>query len=1269
MLSALSRTTLLLLVFTITRNISFAQPTNDACVNATLLTSATTCANTGGTVLAATNSGISANSCNGTPDDDVWFRFIAQGVNTTINITNIANGNPSLSKADAVVEVFHSSSGDCSTLSFVTCASTPNATSLTVSPLALTIGQTYYIRVFSTSSGAPANNATFNICVTHLPPPANDDCSGAINLSNGVSNTNGTVWSATASAGIPIGCAIGNPDDDVWYKYTATGTNLDVSLSAVGSNLNTSGTRLQLFSGTCGSLTSVACGTTNIATTVTNGATYYIRVYSAGTGSIGGAAAGSAFSITATATAPPANDECSGAITLSSGVANTAGSVWLATTSTGISSGCATGDPDDDVWYKFTPAGNSVTISLSAVGTELNSSGTRMQLFSGSCGSLTSVACGTTSITTAVNLGNTYYIRVYSAGTGSIGGTSSGSAFTITASSVAPSTVNSGRMKEVYHQTILSPANALADPWEITYGQDGYLWITEAKGYKVYRMDPVTGVKTTVLDISLNSTFFSSPTDQAFNVQFSSTQNPWPQGGMAGLALHPNFMHPTTPENFVYISYVRSYNGGTSPTGIFFTNRLARFTYNPGTGKLESPVSLCDTLPGSNDHNSQRIIIAPVGGTNYLFYASGDMGGGQFSNKDRPNRSQNSNSYEGKILRFNLKPDVTETGLDAWIPNDNPYSSTSAVWAIGIRNNQGFAYDTATGILYGSSHGPYSDDELNIIEPSRNYGHPLVIGYAADNNYNNSTAGASNTTSTCPLIVSETNNATAIGASYKDALFSAYARPQSEINNIWVTNPGNGNWPSEGWSGMDIYKHTLVPGWKNSLVVSSLKWGRVLRLKMNNAGTAIVPTNGYDTISYFGSTNRYRDIAFSPNGKDMFVIMDRSSTTSGPSAGSPIVPACAGCVQKYTFLGYADAGGKSSIPTAIDVTPGVLNNCVTGTTITIDNTNNNLWVPITGPDGNIMAEIKANSNNLGTVTSSFYTSSGTLRQRTGKRYLDRNITITPATQPSSPVSIRLYLTKAEFDALDAEPSSGITSIADLKILKNADACGAAIAASTQLINPVFAEAHGTNGYVLQANINSFSSFYFSSNAITLPMELVYFKGSLQNNSTLLQWETNNENNSSHFVVERSIDGRNFETIGTVTAGGTTTTAIQYSHIDNDAAHLSSLIIYYRLKMVDIDDKFKYSAVVTIYLPDITNRIVISPNPAKDETKVMITSTLSGEVQWKLTDNNGRIVMQNTFYIRKGSNNLAINIGNLPGGLYYLNIAGAGIDQNVKLQKL
>ncbi|MGZ8549919.1 MAG: PQQ-dependent sugar dehydrogenase, partial [Chitinophagaceae bacterium] len=847
--------------------------------------------------------------------------------------------------------------------------------------------------------------------------------------------------------------------------------------------------------------------------------------------------------------------------------------------------------------------------------------------------------------------------------------------------------------------------SVMNNPWEVTYGPDDKLWVTDSKNYRVYRTDPNTGARVTVLDISQ---FSATSPDNSFNCQFNNGAGA--QGGLAGLALHPNFLDGTANEkNYVYISYIYSMQ-----TAALFTNRLVRFTYDAGTNRLISPVSICDTLPGSNDHNSQRVIIAPevAGGPKYLFYASGDMGAGQGSvfNRSRTINSQFPYSYEGKILRFNLEEDGDAVQTPAtinynrWIPNDNPYNAMlgkqSAVWNIGQRNNQGFVYDTAAHILYGSSHGAYSDDEINILERGRNYGHPLLLGFAADGNYNGTTTPSTSTSisagapfptnagnSSCPPIGDEAANAVTINGNgngaYKDPLFSAYPGPTGTgpgtVANIWATAPNNSTWPSEGWSGLDLYSNKVIPGWKRSLIASGLKWGRLIRLKLGPNGTTTLPSdlayqNIGDTVLYFQSANRYRDIAFAPNGKDIYVIMDNNAASAATDGNPPVTPACAGCLIKYSFLGYADNGGKSSIPAAVDVTAGVNNTINQGTPVTIDGTNNHLWVPITGPDGNIMAEINAMGQNLGLITSAFYTHSGPTRVKKGFRYLNRNITITPAvTSFATPVKVRLYITRAEFDLLDADPLSGITSgIGQLKILKNDDPCLATIVASTTDIpktNSGVDLVHGANGYVLQGDISGFSSFYFGATNITLPVELLTFKGSLQNNSTLLQWETANEVNTSHFSVERSIDGVNFNGIGTVAALGNNVNTNKYSHIDSDVSSLSSTVIYYRLKMVDSDGQFKYSQVVTIYLADITGRIVISPNPAKQETKVMITASLSGRANWKLVDNNGRVVMRDVININIGSNNFTINLSGLSGGMYYLDITGAGIDQNVKLQKL
>ncbi|HEX4877267.1 MAG TPA: PQQ-dependent sugar dehydrogenase [Chitinophagaceae bacterium] len=1034
--------------------------------------------------------------------------------------------------------------------------------------------------------------------------------------------------------------------------------------------------------------------------------------------------------------AQPVNDNCASALQIVTDSACVNGTSRLTaqtlTNATNqsytISSSCSHLATARDVWYRFVARTKNPVITISNQGTGWGGiANVRIQLLSGTCGTFTEVACGSgpslsPSLSNPLIEGNTYFIRIHSNSTAVIGAN-----YTFDICVTDPYETG-GRMKEVFQQTILSPANALNYPWEITYGPDNNLWVTESRGYKLYRIDPATGVKTTVLDLSTGSTWLTSNGAPAGSDSLAaintaswnggwpsgSASNPnWPQGGFAGMALHPQFLDGSGTNDYVYVSYVHRYLGGGGTTnGVLFRNKLVRFTYNTSTQKFSSPVVLCDTLPGSNDHNSQRLIIAPVGGTYYLFMASGDMGAGQFGNRYRTQKAQNPASYEGKILRFNLvsdNPVTGETGAAEWIPNDNPYSSTSAVWSIGIRNNQGFAYDAVNNILYGSSHGPYSDDEINIIEAFKNYGHPLVIGYAADGNYNGNSSSGTNTSvsagtgyndatapnpllpaftapyngkSTCPPIGSETVNVSTINAGtngqYKDPIFSAYAPDNATMTSSWQNPGANSNWRSEGWSGIDLYSNTVIPGWKRSIIAGGLKWGRLIRLKLNASGTATLPSNTTgsaanegDTVTYFQSVNRYRDIAFSRNGKDIFIITDNNAATSGPGVGNPIVPACPGCVIKYTFLGYAEAGGKSTIPTSIDVTTGSLNTCNPGTSVTIDASNNFLWVPITGPDGNIMAEINANGQNLGLITSSFYQSSGSLRNKNGTRYLDRNITITPQNQPASPVKVRLYLTKTEFSALDADPLGGVTTISDLKILKNNDPCSNAAIASTTLINPTYAEAHGANGFMLQANISGFSSFYFASSNITLPLELLTFTGSLQpNGSTLLNWKTTNEINTSVFIIEKSTDGSSYAAIGNVTAAGNSTTEINYAYTDNQSGNLQYLTAYYRLKIVDQDGSFKYSNIVMITLADITGKVLVAPNPVTNQLNIAITSPMDGKVQYKIIDNSGRVVLQKGLIVRKGpGNNISVNISNYGRGVYYLNVTGAGINSNVKIQKL
>jgi hypothetical protein len=290
-------------------------------------------------------------------------------------------------------------SGTCGAFTSLYCGNT------SIAATSLTVGTTYYIRVYTQNS----NTGTFNICVTHA-PPANDDCPGAISLTSNSScvNTTSTLNLATANGATPLGCFAAGTYYDTWFSFIAATTTETVTISSLGVNITNP--QIQIYGGTCGALTNLsACGTTTVTKSgLTIGTTYYVRVANLGSNPSGSGSVAN-FNICVTHTAP-ANDLCSGAISLtqSSSCVNTAGTLVGATYTTISSIGCGTASRND-VWYSFIATSTNATITLSSAPTN-----PRLQLFSGTCGSLTSITCGSnTLITTGLTIGNTYYVRVY----------------------------------------------------------------------------------------------------------------------------------------------------------------------------------------------------------------------------------------------------------------------------------------------------------------------------------------------------------------------------------------------------------------------------------------------------------------------------------------------------------------------------------------------------------------------------------------------------------------------------------------------------------------------------------------------------------------------------------------------------------------------------------------------------------------------------------------------------------------------------------------
>jgi len=374
------------------------------CATAPSLTPGTSCTTTTGNLQNAL-SVAPAGSCGGATAATtyaVWYKFTASSTSSTVTINNLGSN---LSSATTYMEVY---SGTCVGLSSMGCQNV--SSSLTVTTVSAT---TYYVRIYVTSNptGNPANKWNFDICVQN--PPANDDCAGAVSLTPGAScsNTSTTLNLAIATTGLPAGCESAGTHYDVWYKFVAAQAAQTISISSLGSNFTNP--EMQVYSGACGGLTSLACGTTTVtAAGLTTGNTYYVRVSNVGSF----VSTNGAFNICVVNTL--VSDDCAGAITLTSNTTcvTTTSTLIGATASAGIPAGCAAAGTHYDVWFKFVAVTAIETITFTKI-TPSNISNPELQLFSGACGSLASLQCGTTSISaTGLSVGATYYIRVSQVG-------------------------------------------------------------------------------------------------------------------------------------------------------------------------------------------------------------------------------------------------------------------------------------------------------------------------------------------------------------------------------------------------------------------------------------------------------------------------------------------------------------------------------------------------------------------------------------------------------------------------------------------------------------------------------------------------------------------------------------------------------------------------------------------------------------------------------------------------------------------------------------
>ena len=326
---------------------------------------------------------------------------------------------------------------------------------------------------------------------------------------------------------------------------------------------------------------------------------------------------------------------------------------------------------------------------------------------------------------------------------------------------------------------ITTVATGLDTPWDLAWGPDDAIWVTE-RGGRISRVNPTSGQVTPVGQLTVTESG---------------------ESGLMGMAFHPSFA--TQP----YVFAMHSYSGASG-----LRNRLVRMRFE--NGALGAPETLIDDIPASGIHDGSRLAVGRDG---FLYVTTGDA--------SNPALARDRSSLAGKVLR------VTLTGQPA---PGNPFASR--VHSLGHRNPQGIVFHPTRDILYVTEHGPGDNDEVNLIEPGRDYGWPEVRGRCDDD--------APQETVICQ----------------RDGIAEPLA--------IWT--------PTIAPSGVEFYDSSLIPAWRNSLLFTTLKGSALVRLSMSADGRTVT---AQETL-YEGQFGRLRDVLIGPRGEVYLATSNRDGRGS-----------------------------------------------------------------------------------------------------------------------------------------------------------------------------------------------------------------------------------------------------------------------------------------------------------------------------------------------------------------------------------------------------
>ncbi len=197
-------------------------------------------------------------------------------------------------------------------------------------------------------------------------------------------------------------------------------------------------------------------------------------------------------------------------------------------------------------------------------------------------------------------------------------------------------------------------------------------------------------------------------------------------------------------------------------------------------------------------------------------------------------------------------------------------------------------------------------------------------------------------------------------------------------------------------------------------------------------------------------------------------------------------------------------------------------------------------------------------------------------------------------------------------------------------------------------------------FQLQGNFNYIGIDNFTwAPQFLLPVSLFSYTAIAQSDGSVkLNWKTSYENNTSHFIINKSIDGKNFEQAGTVAAGNNPV-ATTYQFID---ANPSQGANYYRLDEVDKDGLVKQLGIQEIFLYNRFNATTLYPNPVTNGSFTLTTQLpATAQNMYRITDISGKVVQRGTIT----SSHQTINVSSLLRGNYIIQLSNGEVIKWIK----